>query len=81
MKQLSKTRQVLCVTHLAQIAAAADGHYLIKKSSTDSNTYTNVVPLEGDSRINEIARIMSGGKMTESLYNSAKELIDNHKVL
>lgn len=79
MKQLSAKRQVLCVTHLAQIAAAADGHYLIKKSSTDSNTYTNVVALEEESRIIEIARIMSGGNMTENLYNSAKELIENHR--
>ncbi len=79
MKKLSRSRQVLCVTHLAQIAAAADGHYLIKKSSTASNTYTDVLPLCGDDRITEIARIMSGGSMTENLYNSAKELIDNHK--
>lgn len=79
MKKLSRSRQVLCVTHLAQIAAAADGHYLIKKSSTASNTYTDVLPLGGDDRIAEIARIMSGGSMTENLYNSAKELIDNHK--
>lgn len=81
MKKLSKQRQVLCVTHLAQIAAAADSNFLIKKSSADNNTYTNVLPLSGDERIKEIARIMSGGNMTENLYNSAKELIDNHRDL
>ncbi len=79
LKQLSKARQVLCVTHLAQIAAAADGHYQILKSTTDNNTFTEVIPLEGDSRVKEIARIMSGTNMTENLYNSAKELIENHK--
>ena len=81
MKQLSKNRQVLCVTHLAQIAASADSHYLIQKSSTESNTYTNVKPITGDDRILEIARIMSGGGMTENLYKSAKELIENHAQL
>ncbi len=79
LKQLSKLRQVLCVTHLAQIAAASDGHYQIMKSTTESNTFTQVLPLEGDLRIKEIARIMSGANMTENLYNSAKELIENHK--
>lgn len=81
LKQLSKLRQVLCVTHLAQIAAAADGHYQILKSTTETNTYTEVLPLEGDARVREIARIMSGTNMTENLYNSAKELIENHKTL
>ena len=79
MKALTQSHQVLCVTHLAQIAASADSHYLIKKSSTDSNTYTNVTPIIGDERVSEIARIMSGDKMTENLYKSAKELIENHK--
>ncbi len=81
MKVLSKDKQVLCVTHLAQIAASADNHYLIKKSSTDSNTYTDVTPIVGDERINEIARIMSGSSMTENLYKTAKELIENHQNL
>lgn len=81
LKQLSKLRQVLCVTHLAQIAAASDGHYQILKSTTDTNTYTEVLALQGDARVREIARIMSGTNMTENLYNSAKELIENHKTL
>ena len=81
LKQLSKLRQVLCVTHLAQIAVAADGHFQISKSTTEENTYTEVLHLEGDARVREIARIMSGTNMTENLYNSAKELIENHKTL
>lgn len=81
LKQLSKLRQVLCVTHLAQIAAASDGHYQILKSTTDTNTYTEVLALQGDARVREIARIMSGTNITENLYNSAKELIENHKTL
>ncbi len=81
MKALSKGKQVLCVTHLAQIAASADSHYLISKSSTDKSTYTKVTEISGDNRINEIARIMSGGNMTENLYKTAKELIENHNDL
>lgn len=78
MKVLSKGKQVLCVTHLAQIAASADSHYLISKSSTENSTYTKVTGISGDDRVNEIARIMSGGNMTENLYKTAKELIENH---
>lgn len=81
MKVLSKNKQVLCVTHLAQIAASADSHYLISKSSTDNSTYTKVTEISGDDRVNEIARIMSGGNMTENLYKTAKELIENHNDL
>ena len=81
MKALSKNKQVLCVTHLAQIAASADSHYLISKSSSENSTYTKVTEISGDERVNEIARIMSGGNMTENLYKTAKELIENHNDL
>jgi len=74
--RVSEGRQVICVTHLAQIAARADNHLLIEKTSDEKRTYTKVYPLEGEDRIKEVARIMSGGPITENLYNSAKELID-----
>lgn len=73
---VSKGRQVICVTHLAQIAAAANEHLLIEKSTQNDRTFTNVTSLDYDKRIVEIARIMSGTDITENLYNSAKELID-----
>ncbi len=78
LKNLSKSKQVICVTHLAQIAAAGDNHLLISKSSSNGATYTKVLKVDGDQRVKEIARIMSGSEMTENLYNSAKELIENH---
>lgn len=78
LKRLSHDRQVLCVTHLAQIAAAADLHFKISKSTKNNNTYTAVHNITGDDRIREIARIMSGGEMTDNLYRSAKELINDH---
>jgi len=77
LKILSKSHQVICVTHLAQIAALADNHMLIEKQVHDQKTYTSVSNICDDDRIREIARIMSGGEMTESLYNSAKELIES----
>lgn len=78
LKALSSKKQVICVTHLAQIAAAADNHILISKSTSNGNTFTDVKVITGDDRINEIARIVSGGEMTENLYKTAKELIENH---
>ncbi len=79
LKKLSKLRQVICVTHLAQIAAAAESHFLIEKSVKEGKTYTNVTLLSEEDRINEIARIMSGTNLTESIISSAKELIDRSK--
>ncbi len=76
LKKVAKTRQVLCVTHLAQIASCADNHLLISKKVNDDRTYTTVDVLNYDERIKEIARIMSGSEMTEITYNSAKELLD-----
>lgn len=73
---LSKSKQVICVTHLAQIASAANNHLLITKSFTQDNTYTNVAPIKGEDRINEIARIISGDLMTDNLYNTAKEMLN-----
>ena len=75
LNEVSKKRQVICVTHLAQIAAAADKHLFISKSVKNNKTYTEVTPLDNDGRIKEIARIMSGGEYTENLLKTAEELI------
>ena len=79
LKRVSGNRQVICVTHLAQIAAIADNHLLIEKTSSGGRTFTRVEPLSNEERIKEIARIMSGADITENLYNSAKELLDRSK--
>ena len=79
LQRVSGSRQVICVTHLAQIAAYADNHLLIEKNVVDARTYTNVSSLDTEQRIGEIARIMSGTELTENLYNSAKELLDRSK--
>ena len=77
LKRVANNRQVICVTHLAQIAACANNHYLIEKSVNDGRTYTKVMLLKDDARINEIARIMGGSNVTEALLSSAKEMLIN----
>lgn len=79
LKEVAKNRQVICVTHLAQIASYADTHFLIEKSVSNNRTFTNVIPLDYDSRVKEIARIMSGTELTENTIKSAKELLDRSK--
>lgn len=80
LKRVSENRQVICVTHLAQIAAFGDSHFLIEKTVSNGRTYTDVSLLSGDKRIEEIARIMSGTDITDNLYNSAKELLDRSSI-
>lgn len=79
IRKVSADKQVICVTHLAQIAAAADTHLLIEKSVDMGRTYTRVTELDYNNRITEIARIMSGTEITDKLFDSAKELLDRSK--
>lgn len=76
LKHLSSSFQVICVTHLAQIAAGADNHLLIEKRTEEGKTFTLVTRLDGDNRVREIARIIGGDIITQSTMNSAQELID-----
>ncbi len=75
MHELSKFKQVLCVTHLAQIAAYADNHLYIEKNSDNNATFTNVTSLDYEGRLREIARIIGGEIITQTTLESAKELI------
>lgn len=75
LADISKSRQIICVTHLAQIAAKADNHFLIEKNVQSNTTETTVKQITAEDRVREIARIISGGEMTESLKNTAMELL------
>ena len=75
LSEISEKRQVLCVTHLAQIAAMADNHLLIRKSSDENRTYTKIYPLDFEERKKEIARIISGDSDSEITLKSAEELL------
>lgn len=74
LKQVAQSRQVICVTHLAQVAAFADNHMLINKEVDDGKTYTRVKNLEKQQAIEELARITSGDLITDLSLNSAREL-------
>ena len=77
LKQIAKFRQVLCVTHLAQIAVMADNHMLIEKSIIGERTVTTVKTLDEDQRRYEVARIMGGDNITPLLLENAGQLIDD----
>src|SRR5207249_9661320 len=66
LKSLSRTNQVLCVTHLPQIATFADHHYVIEKKTIAGRSRTTVRPISGDQRTQEVARMLSGAKLTET---------------
>ena len=74
--RLSKNAQVLIVTHSPQVAALGDAHFQVVKSITPTNTLTKVKPLDGDARIEEIARMISGDKITNAAINAAATLVD-----
>lgn len=80
MKELSKTHQVICVTHLAQIAAFADEHKLISKEEKDGRTYTCIASLDYNGRKYELARIMGGLTVTQNILNSAEELLSSAEI-
>ena len=80
LRRVAEKKQVICITHLAQIAAMANNHLLIEKSVENNRTKTSVTNITGEERIKEIARIMSGKEITENIYNSAKELLDRSNI-
>lgn len=75
LKQVSCGKQVLCVTHLGQLMAYADSHYLIEKAAREGKTYTSVTPLDMEGRKSEIARITGGGTVTEIQLKNAEQMI------
>jgi DNA repair protein RecN (Recombination protein N) len=75
LRQLSKFHQVLCITHLPQIAAFADFHFVVEKEESRGTTLTRVNALEKSQRAEEIARMLGGAKITEKMVRAAKELI------
>ena len=78
LREVSSERQVLCVTHQAQIAALADHHYLIKKQVEQGRTFTEVQPLDHDGRVNELARIIGGVNITDAARSHAEDMLHIH---
>ena len=75
LHSVSQGKQVLVVTHLPQIAAMADTHFLISKAEKDGRTYTSVTPLDLEGRKAEIARLIGGAKITSNTLKSAEEML------
>ena len=75
LRSVAKSKQVLCVTHLPQIAALADTHLLIAKSEREGRTYTSVTPLDLEGRKAELARIIGGANITQTTLKSAEEML------
>ena len=74
LKSISTNRQVICITHLAQIAAPADQHFLIEKMVKDGKTVTEIRRLDDEAIIVELARIIGGAQITEAVLESAREM-------
>ena len=74
MAVIGKHHQVLCITHLPQIAAMADTHFEIEKHQKGAETITEIHPLEGDASVRELARLLGGAEITEAVFRNAKEM-------
>ena len=82
MNLLGRSHQVICITHLPQIAAMADSHYLIEKSVSNQTTISTIRALEEKECVGELARMIGGVKITDTVMKSAgemKELAANTK--
>jgi len=72
---LSTSRQILCITHLPQLAAMADSHYVIEKSVKDENTFTSLAFIEEEARTTEMARMLGGVEVTDLTLRNAREML------
>ncbi|MEE9445479.1 MAG: DNA repair protein RecN, partial [Cocleimonas sp.] len=75
LRQLGDTRQVLCVTHLPQVASQAHNHFKVTKVKGSDSTSTGMLVLDKKQRVDELARMMGGVKITESTLNLAEEML------
>ena len=77
MNYISEKHQIICVTHSPQIASISKNHFLIEKKVIKGTTYSKVQKLDRENKTYEIARLLSGMKITEKSLNNASELIDS----
>ena len=74
LRILSKCRQVICITHLPQIASMADCHFEIKKSTDGASTKTRITRLKEDEAVTELARLLGGAQITDAVLQNAREM-------
>jgi DNA repair protein RecN (Recombination protein N) len=75
LKSLSRANQVLCVTHLPQIATFADHHYVIQKKESGGRTRASIRAVTGQERTEEVARMLSGAKLTDTSLKHAEQML------
>jgi len=75
LAQISADRQIICITHLPQLASAADFHYLIEKEKGEKRTFTRIHSLDKNERVREIARMIGGTTMTDKTLAHAEEML------
>ena len=76
LDRVARSRQVICITHLPQIAAFADRHFRIEKHLESDATISAIHPLDHEGRVEELARMLGGAEITEAVRNNARELIE-----
>jgi len=76
LHNIAKKKQILCITHLPQIAANADTHFCISKNSDQNRTYTTIKKLKNEESINEIARLIAGSNITDTTIEHAREIVN-----
>lgn len=77
LKKTARENQVICITHLAQIAAKCDSHFLIEKTTEENRTKTKVEKLDEKGRIEELSRIIGGTVITDSTRAAAREMLES----
>jgi len=77
LADLSKSGQILVVTHSPQVAAKGDHHWRVTKQVKNGSTFSFAVPLQSSERVQEVARMLAGNKVTEAAVAAAKELLTN----
>ena len=75
LKQIAENHQVICITHLPQIAVAGDNHYRIEKSVKNEKTYSSIIKLDNEERVLEIARLLGGANITGTTIRNAREML------
>ena len=72
--RLARNHQIICITHLAQIAAMADTHFMIEKNIVKDRTVTSIREISADESLGELARLLGSGKLTQAVLNNAREM-------
>ena len=79
MREISQNHQIICITHLPQIAAFGEHHFRIQKTSDETSTYTSVAALDEEETVAELARLLGGETITQTTLASARELLESSR--